>query len=99
MQTGSSGTLIGWKSGQTPYVVSLCDRMRERGYGLWYLQHAHFFTVCERCSKLFIKVDFYINMIHWLSHHILTYFEANMPKESSTVQQYIRKKYFEGVFF
>jgi hypothetical protein len=28
----------------------------------------------------------------------VTYFEGNMPKESSTVQQYIRKKYFEGFF-
>ncbi len=28
----------------------------------------------------------------------VTYFEANMPKKSSTAQQYIRKKYFEGVF-
>ncbi len=28
MQTGSSGTLIGWKSGQTTYVpLSLRDRM------------------------------------------------------------------------
>jgi hypothetical protein len=33
-------------------------------YGLWYFQHAHFFTVY---SKLFIKVDFYIDMIQWLT--------------------------------
>jgi hypothetical protein len=34
MQTGSSGTLIGWKSGQTTFVP-LWDRMEgERGYGL-----------------------------------------------------------------
>jgi hypothetical protein len=33
MQTGSSGTLIYWKSGQTTYVP-LWDQMRERGYGL-----------------------------------------------------------------
>jgi hypothetical protein len=28
----------------------------------------------------------------------VTYFEEGMPKESSTVQQYVRKKYFEEVF-
>jgi hypothetical protein len=28
----------------------------------------------------------------------VTYFEEDMPKESSKVEQYIRKKYFEGVF-
>jgi hypothetical protein len=33
MQTGSSGTLIGWKSGQTTYVP-LWDQM-QHGYGLW----------------------------------------------------------------
>jgi hypothetical protein len=33
MQTGSSETLIGWKSGNTTYVP-LWDRWRERGYGL-----------------------------------------------------------------
>jgi hypothetical protein len=32
MHTGSSGTLIGWKSGQTTYVP-LWDRRGERGYG------------------------------------------------------------------
>ncbi len=33
MQTGSSGTLIGWKSGQTLHGTE----WRERGYGLWTL--------------------------------------------------------------
>jgi hypothetical protein len=31
MQTSSSRTLIGWKSGQTTYGTE----WRERGYGLW----------------------------------------------------------------
>jgi hypothetical protein len=28
----------------------------------------------------------------------VTYFEAGVPEESTTVQQYGKKKYFEGVF-
>jgi hypothetical protein len=41
MQTGSSGTLIGWKSGQTTYVP-LWDRMK----GAW--QWTPFMSYCLR---------------------------------------------------
>jgi hypothetical protein len=34
MQTGSSETFIGWKSGKTTYVPHGTE-WRERGYGLW----------------------------------------------------------------
>jgi hypothetical protein len=38
MQTGSSETLIGWKSGKTTYMSLYGTDWRERGYGLWHLQ-------------------------------------------------------------
>jgi hypothetical protein len=35
MQTGSSGTLIGWKTGRTTPLMSLYEtEWRDRGYGL-----------------------------------------------------------------
>jgi hypothetical protein len=40
MQTGSSGTLIGWKSGQTTTYVPLWDRME--GAWLWWTQGRRF---------------------------------------------------------
>jgi hypothetical protein len=46
MQTGSSGTLIGWKTGQTTFVP-LWDRME--GAWLW-TQFLTFFTVFHQRS-------------------------------------------------
>ncbi len=41
MQTGSSGTLIGWKSGGKPLLFLYGTEWRERGYGLWPTAGSH----------------------------------------------------------
>ncbi len=47
MQTGSTGTLIGWKSGQTTYVLYETE-WRERGYGLWNRFPAFKYSISEQ---------------------------------------------------
>jgi hypothetical protein len=52
MQTGSSGTLIGWKSGQTTFVP-LWDRME--GAWLWTQVTIHLGAGGESAHCLFFK--------------------------------------------
>ncbi len=51
MQTGSSGTLIGWKSGQTPPW----DRME--GAWLWTLSTGQFDYLCANQCKAALGKD------------------------------------------
>jgi hypothetical protein len=67
MQTCSSGTLIGWKSGQTTFVP-LWDRME--GAGLWTL--ANILTIFDlenrrKAAKLLVTFGYFMSTTKALS--------------------------------
>jgi hypothetical protein len=57
MQTGSSETLIGWKSGKTTYGTE----WRERGYGLWEISNAGRenldFAGRDKCKSVLLRLS------------------------------------------
>ncbi len=79
MQTGSSGTLIGWKSGQTTFVP-LWDWME--GAWLWTLSSAVEGELCrkEPFEQLINSYSEHLHMRPWQLHNICVKYSINNIK-------------------
>ncbi len=86
MQTGSSGTLIGWKSGQTTFVP-LWDRME----GAWLrTQDRHRIRKCLLCLRPSIKIKDDIQNSVYFGFSILTTDGRPASFETSPYSQHLR---------